>query len=481
MSDQVRVRFAPSPTGSMHVGNVRTAIYNWLYARSQGGKFLLRIEDTDPARSRQEWVDVILDGLRWLELDWDDEPVFQSQRMPVYRDMAERLLAQGSAYRCTCDPAELQAEREAAQRSGTGYLYDGRCRRWSSDEVAAKQGQPFTVRLKSDCEVIRYQDGVHGVIQVSGDELDDLVLLRRDGTPTYHFAVVVDDHEMGITHVLRGDDHISNTPKQLQIYQGFKWNPPQFSHLPLILGSDKKPLSKRHGAMSLEELREAGVLSHALLNYLALLGWYPGEDREIMSREELIRAFGIEGMSSHSAVFDPAKLEWLNGEHISQMAAMDIYHALEPFLNKASVREAVSHDQWLGAIDLLKSRARYLTDFLTRGEYLFRDPEHYEPKGVAKHWKPETGDRLQALATALTPMEGFEEAAIEDVVRSLAEELDVSAAKLIHPTRLALTGGTVSPGIFELMAFLGKDTVVRRLQRAVELVGQSQDNTGQDS
>ena len=465
----------------MHVGNVRTAIYNWLYARSQGGKFLLRIEDTDIARSRLEWVDVILDGLRWLGLDWDDEPVFQSQRMPVYRDMAERLLAQDSAYRCYCDPVELQAEREAAQRSGTGYLYDGRCRRRSRDEVAEKQGQPFNVRLKSDCEVIRYQDGVHGVVQVSGDELDDLVLLRRDGTPTYHFAVVVDDHEMGITHVLRGDDHISNTPKQLQIYQGFGWEPSQFSHLPLILGDDKKPLSKRHGAVSLEELRQAGVLPHALLNYLALLGWYPGEDREIMSRDELIQAFGMEGMSSHSAVFDPTKLEWLNGEHLSQMAAGDIYLALEPYLNGAFVREAISHEHWLGAIDLLKSRARYLTDFISRGEYMFRDPQQYESKGVAKYWKPETGDRLQALAGTLTAMEGFDETAIEDVVRSLAAGMGISAAKLIHPTRLALTGGTVSPGIFELMAFLGRDTVVRRLQRAVELIGQSQNNAGQDS
>jgi glutamyl-tRNA synthetase len=469
MPSKIRVRFAPSPTGSMHVGNVRTAIFNWLFARANHGEFLIRIEDTDPERSRPEWVDVILDGLEWLGLDWDSEPIFQSRRLSIYQEMANRLLHQGIAYRCFCHPKYLEAKRADAQKHGLAYRYEGTCRSLSTDDISTKSGQPYAIRLRSDCGVITYYDGVHGKIEVSGEELDDVVLLRRDGTPTYQFAVVVDDHDMGITHVLRGDDHISNTPKQIQIYIALKWEPPQFSHLPLILGPDKKPLAKRHGSVSLGELRSLGILPEALLNYLTLLGWSPGDDREILSRQELINAFSLKGISPKSAIFDQTKLEWLNGQYLSQLPPEVIYQHLNPFLTNI---QPTSQEQWLQAISLLKSRVRLLTDFTTKGQYLFHDPDTFDPAGISKYWKvQETAANLKELIEGLKSIESFEPVAIENAVRSVASRLGISASKLIHPTRLALTGTTVSPGLFELMAHLGRDTVLRRLDTAIQVLG----------
>jgi len=478
----VRVRFAPSPTGSMHVGNVRTAIFNWLFARANQGEFLLRIEDTDPERSRPQWVDVILDGLRWLGLDWDNEPIFQSQRLLRYREVAEHLLNQGITYRCFCHPEELETKRANAQKQGLAYRYDGTCQTLSSDEVTAKSGQSYAIRLRSDCGIITYQDGVHGRIDVSGEELDDIVLLRRDGTPTYQFAVVVDDHDLGITHVLRGDDHISNTPKQIQIYLALQWDPPQFSHLPLILGPDKKPLAKRHGSVSLDELRTLGILPEALLNYLALLGWSPGDDREILSKNELVKAFSLKGISPKSAIFDQTKLEWINGQYLSNLSPEAIYQQLLPFISHdfpPGIRgeeegggDSPSREQWLQAITLLKSRVHLLTDFSTKGHYLFRDPSTFDPAGISKYWKAqETASGIKELIEALKSVEPFEPVAIEDAVRSVASRLGISASKLIHPTRLALTGTTVSPGLFELMAHLGRDVVLRRLNTAIQILG----------
>ena len=390
-------------------------------------------------------------------------------------------LSQGIAYHCFCDPELLDAKRESARKQGLAYRYDGTCRLLSPEEVNAKHGLPYAVRIKSDCNAITYQDGVHGVIKVSGEELDDLVLLRRDGTPTYQFAVVVDDHNMGITHVLRGDDHISNTPKQIQIYLALHWDPPQFAHLPLILGPDKKPLAKRHGSVSLGELRRMGILPQALLNYLALLGWSPGDDREILSKEELVKAFSLQGISPRSAIFDQTKLEWVNGQYLSNLPS-DLIYRTSPAIDviRLSRRfpggnrkggESPSEDQWLQAISLLKSRVRLLTDFVTRGDYLFHNPVSYDPSGISKYWKPkETAAALQ-LIESLKPLESFEAQVIEDTVRSVASRLGISASKLIHPARLALTGTTVSPGLFELMAHLGHDTVLRRLNAAIQILG----------
>jgi glutamyl-tRNA synthetase len=450
----------------MHVGNVRTAIFNWLFARSDHGQFLLRIEDTDPERSRREWVDVILDGLRWLGIDWDGEPVYQSQRMETYREVAHQFLAQGIAYRCFCDPEELK------ERQKHTYRYDGRCRSLSPEDIEAKAGQPFAIRLRSTNDPIIYQDGVHGRIEVSGQELDDLVLLRRDQTPTYQFAVVIDDHDMGITHVIRGDDHISNTPKQIQIYRALDWEIPRFYHLPMILGPDRKPLAKRHGAASLGELRHKGFLPQAVLNYLSLLGWSPGDNREVLNQDALIAAFNLDRISTGSAIFDITKLEWLNWQYLSNMPAQEIYQHLQPFVTDLPM----SQGRWLPAIDMLKTRTRVLTDFLTKGGYLFADPESYDPNGVSKHWKhPDTSDRLRRLIEVLSRIEPFKEETIETEMRALAEDMGVSAAKLIHPTRLALTGFTVSPGLFELMAHLGRDTVLRRLKAAINYLANSKD------
>ena len=454
----------------MHVGNVRTAIYNWLFARANHGEFLLRIEDTDPERSRKEWVDVIPDGLRWLGLNWDNEPVFQSQRMPVYRELADRMLKEGIAYRCFCDPAELEARRLAAGKQEAAFRYDGRCRSLTLKEISSRKDQPFAVRLQSDSKPVSYIDGVHGPIQVSGDELDDLVILRRDRTPTYNFAVVVDDHDMKITHVFRGDDHISNTPKQIQIYRALGWNHPEFAHLPLILGPDRKPLSKRHGAVSLDELRARKILPQALFNYLALLGWSPGDDREIMTRDEMIAAFSVRNISASSAIFDPGKLQWMNGQHLAILSPDEIY-ALLHVLQERDLGFSPSKEQWISAISLLKSRPGLLLNISTQARYVFQDPDSYDAEGVSKQWKaPETDERLARLAETLTRVEPFVASTIETEMRTLVEQMGVSASKLIHPTRLALTGTTFSPGLFELMEHLGKVTVLRRLENAIRFI-----------
>jgi len=452
----------------MHVGNVRTAIYNWLFARANHGEFLLRIEDTDPERSRKEWVDVILEGLQWLGLNWDDEPVFQSQRMTVYRDLADRMLREGMAYRCFCDPAELEARRLAAGKQEFAFRYDGRCRILTPEEISSRNDQPFAIRLRSDSQPISYIDGVHGSIEVSGEGLDDLVILRRDKTPTYNFAVVVDDHDMGITYVFRGDDHISNTPKQIQIYRALGWNRPKFAHLPLILGPDRKPLSKRHGAVSLGELRARKILPQALFNYLALLGWSPGGDREVMTRDEMIAAFSVKNISASSAIFDPEKLQWMNGQHLSTLTPDEIYHHLHSF-EERDLGFFPSKEQWISAISLLRSRPGLLLNIAAQARYVFQDPDSYDAEGVSKHWKaPETASHLSRLAETLSTVEPFAASTIESEMRALAALMGISASKLIHPTRLALTGITFSPGLFESMEHLGKSTVLRRLENAIQ-------------
>jgi nondiscriminating glutamyl-tRNA synthetase len=474
MPDSVRVRFAPSPTGSMHVGNVRTAIYNWLFARANHGEFLLRIEDTDPERSKPEWVAVILDGLRWLGLDWDNEPVFQSQRMGVYRELAAKMLADGIAYRCFCSPEELEARRKAAGKSELAFRYDGHCRSLTPEQIEAREGDPFAIRLWSDSRPISYVDGVHGQIEVSGNELDDIIIMRQNHTPTYNFAVVVDDREMAISHVFRGDDHISNTPKQIQIYRALGWDHPRFAHLPLILGPDRKPLSKRHGAVSLGELRDQKILPQALLNYLALLGWSPGDDREVMTKTEMVAAFTLENISASSAIFDPDKLQWMNGQHLSAMSSEEIYGYIH-ISEEKELGFSPSKDKWISAINLLKTRPGLLLNISTQARYVFQDPETYDSEGVAKYWKaPETSSRLSRLAEILATVEPFVESKIEVEMRSLAQNLEISASILIHPTRLALTGTTFSPGLFELMAHLGKDIVLRRLINATRFLADHQ-------
>ncbi len=473
----VRVRFAPSPTGFLHLGGARTAIFNWLYARHHGGVFVLRIEDTDAQRSSDEVVRAILDGMAWLGMTPDEGPFFQTGNRPQHVADAQQLLAAGTAYRCFCEAGALSAEREAAEKAGGGYTYPRRCRaipRAESDARAAA-GAPFVVRLQVPAGVTAWDDGVHGPTSFPNDVLEDLILLRTDGTPTYNLAVVSDDIAMRITHVIRGDDHISNTPKQLLIYRGLGQTPPVFTHLPLIFGTDKKRLSKRHGATSVLDYREAGFLPEALFNFLALLGWNPGDDRQKMTRDELIAAFGLDGVGKSGAVFDAAKLEWLNGLYIAELPAEEFAAVARETLRSAGLwddaYEGERRDWFLRVLALIQPRAKTLAAIPVEGRFFFlpTDELDYDAEGVKKHLGAETiGPALRALALRFARLPGWTESLLEQELRLVAEECGLAGGKLIHPVRLAVTGRTASPGLFEVVALLGKELTLARIARLLD-------------
>ncbi len=469
----VRVRFAPSPTGYLHVGGARTALFNWLFARKEKGTFILRIEDTDVARSSDEMVQGILDALMWLGLEWDEGPYYQSQRLEIYRDHAHRLLQEGKAYPCFCSPELLEQERKQSQAEGKPYRYDRRCLKLSAEEKESKlkAGEPFAIRflIPENRGAIHFHDIVQGSLSFQADEIEDFVLLRSDGHPTYQLAVVVDDHDMGVTHVIRGADHISNTPKQILLYEAFGWPIPSFAHVPLILGPDKKRLSKRHGAVSVLQYREDGFLPEALLNHLILLGWYPPDGKEILTVDEMLARFQLEDINKANPVFDIKKLDWLNHEYLAHMDAHKIFTYLKPFLDEAGVlsRAESNLEHTLRCIDLLKTRMHRLTDFVRLGEAFFTDAYHFEMKAVKKRWKYEDVPTwLQELSIRFEKISEFTLESIEHTVRSYAEEKGIKPAHVIHAIRIALTGRSVGPGLFELMEVLGKNKVVERLSRA---------------
>ncbi|RKY73799.1 MAG: glutamate--tRNA ligase [Candidatus Latescibacterota bacterium] len=479
MSEQIRVRFAPSPTGYLHVGGARTALFNWLYARKYGGKFLLRIEDTDQQRNTPEALQAILDGLRWLGLQWDEPVVFQSKRLDIYREYCYRLLHQGKAYYCYCSAALLEKKRQQAQRQRKPWKYDGTCRNLSEEQKRRldAQGVPKSIRFRVPEGVTAFEDLVHGEVSFDNETIGDFVILRSDGQPVYQMAVVVDDALMKISLVLRGDDHLSNTPKQIMLYQALGFPIPQFAHVPQILGPDKKRLSKRHGATSVTQYQKDGFLPEAVVNFLALLGWSPGDNREKMSRQELIEAFSIQGISKKSAVFDEQKLLWLNGEYLRELSSEQLWQPVSKRLVEEGLIDKtllLEKKQWiLRIIDLLKERAKKLSDFVELGRYFFEDPSEYEEKGQRRHWKDEqTAQRLKMLAEELTCLDDFTARRIEEAVRDLARRLGIAAAQLIHPTRLAVSGRSFGPGLFELMEVLGKEAVIRRLRMAVQFLTQ---------
>ncbi|HKZ52657.1 MAG TPA: glutamate--tRNA ligase [Candidatus Acidoferrales bacterium] len=470
----VRVRFAPSPTGYLHVGGARTALFNWLFARQQGGVYVLRIEDTDIDRSRPELVEAVIEGLRWLGLDWDEGPYFQSQRLASYHALADRLLQAGHAYRCFCTPEELDERRQAAEKTGKPWKYDGRCRKLSTEEVAARQGQPHAVRFRvPETGAITFDDVVYGQLSVNYDEIEDFVLLRSDRLPTYHLGVVADDIDMRITHVIRGADHISNTPKQILIYEAVGVEPPVFAHVPLILGSDRTRLSKRHGATSVTAYRDDGFLPEAFRNFLALLGWSPGDDTELMRTEELIRRFSLANVSRTNASFDRAKLEWFNAEYLRSEPLEKILPHVENELRRSGLWQ----EAWCGAdkewfarvVDLLRPRARLLTDFSTWARSFFSDEFDYDAAAVRKFLKDERlGELLAQLREALAGVQNWTHDEIEKAVRGAAERTDVKAGLLINASRVALTGQAVAPPLFATMEVLGREKVVTRLQRLVD-------------
>ena len=458
----MKLRFAPSPTGFLHVGGARTAIFNLLHARRHGGTMLLRIEDTDVERSRQHHAEQIVSSLQWLGVEWDEGPIHQSDRLERYRERAEELVANGKAYRCYCTVEELDAERAAAERAGKQWRYSGRCR-----AVAVALDEPHVIRFAVPPGLIEFHDLIRGDMQFEGDLIDDFVLLRSDSNPTYHLSVVVDDIDMDITHVARGDDHLSNTPKHVVLFRAFGAAVPSFAHLPLILGSDKKRLSKRTGATSAEEYREMGIVPEALFNFLTLLGWSPGDNRELFTRDDAAQSFDLSDVNKAPAVFDPEKLIWMNGQYLMRMTAEQIYPHLLPFLGDGPR----PLDDVRTIIDLHKMRARTLRDLAEQMVFYFVDDAaiDYDGDAVKKHIKgDDLAARLSSLYDALASTEPFDVATSEAALRKLAEEQGVSAAKLIHPLRLALTGKGVSPPIFDVAVVLGKERSLSRLHRLIE-------------
>ncbi|MCF7809406.1 glutamate--tRNA ligase [bacterium] len=475
---EVRVRFAPSPTGDLHVGGVRTALFNYFFAKHYGGNYLLRIEDTDEKRSTPEAIKVILNGLEWLGISPDEEPVFQSKRINNHIAAANKLLENGSAYRCFCTPEEIAKRREAAPVDNKMYMYDRHCLKLSPEEIEAKlsNNESFAIRLKIPDGEVAFTDGVHGEIKVSCQEIDDLVLLRRNGTPTYMLAVVVDDADMKISHIIRGDDHISNTPKQILLYKALGFKHPEFAHLPLILGPDKKRLSKRHGAVSITSYNEEGYLVETMINYIGLLGWSPGDDRDFICRQELIDLFNISGIQSKGAVFDEKKLRWLNGQYIGNASYADHAEQLKLYAESAFENGIIDYipdsikieDAW----NLLHNRIYFLKDLFNDGNYMFKDPVSYDVKGTRKHFfnDDDVIKRLNVLIDDFNLLENFDIESIENVIRTRSDEWEVSAGKLIHPLRLACSGLTGGPGLFEMLEVLRKETVIRRLENAVKWI-----------
>ena len=475
----VRVRFAPSPTGHLHIGAARTALFNWLFARHKKGTFILRIEDTDVTRSSEEMSQGIIEGLKWLGLDWDEGPVFQSKRIETYREKAEELVAKRKAYYCYCLPEEIQKRKRQARDRGEYWEYDRRCLRLSQADKGRleEEGRPKAIRFLVPDGVTRFEDIVHGEIAVNNRNIEDFVLLRSDGLPTYHLSVVVDDLEQEISHVIRGDDHVSNTPKQILLYQAYESSLPEFAHLPLILGPDKKKLSKRHGVTSVLQFRKDGYLSLTLLNFLAQMSWSPGgEEEEIYSAEELVEKFSLEKVSKGSPVLDLVKLERLNNRLISGMDAAKLAPYVIEELKKSSLWDEslmMERKNWFyEMIELLKERSHVIKDFALRARPYLTDDIIYDPKGVEEFLSDEKLDELLAkLKEDFIRLEDFRAEEVERILRERAERENVKAALLIHALRMLVVGEPVSPGIFDVLELVGKEKTIQRMEKFKNIRG----------
>ena len=476
-----RLRFAPSPTGYLHVGGARTALFNWLYAKHNGGMFLLRIEDTDKLRSTDESTRAIFDGLEWLGLEWDEEVVYQGANLERHRADALRLLDSGAAYRCFCTPEELEERRRATVAGHETFKYDRRCDRLSPSEVEARvaRGDPFVVRFRIPEGETEWSDMVHERIAFPNKDLDDFVILRSNATPIYNLAVVSDDIAMGINVVMRGDDHISNTPKQILLYRALGAELPTFAHLPMIHGMDGKKLSKRHGATAVGDYQHQGLLPSAMLNFLALLGWSPGGDREVLTMPEMIELFSPAGLQKKAAIFDPKKLEWMNGQHLSLTPLTQLEPRVTPAILAAGLTDeatlAARKEWYFDLLDLLRVRARTIDDIVRQAGPYFLEHIDYDPEAVAKHWKNpgEAAEVLAAVADALSSAKSWDAEALEVALRSLSEKRGVAAGKLFQPLRVALTGLTVSPGIFEVLVAMGRMLSLARVADALAWLGNS--------
>jgi len=463
MSD-LRVRFAPSPTGYLHIGGARTALFNYLLARKEQGTFVLRIEDTDLVRSTQESVDAILQAMDWLGLSYDEGPFYQSERSELYKSKIDQLLAEGKAYRCFCTPEELEAKREAAQLNGTKPRYDGTCRNRSDQPEA-----PCVIRFKTPQEgATSFIDRIKGTISVDNAELDDLIIARTDGSPTYNFVVVIDDAEMGMTLVLRGDDHINNTVRQIPIYQALGYPVPEFGHVPMILGSDKKRLSKRHGATSVMAYQELGFLPEAMVNYLVRLGWSFG-DEEIFSMAELIEKFSLENVGRSAGVFNPEKLLWLNSHYIKEKTPEQLAELTAPFIEKLGLSIAGGPDL-ARVVKSLQERAKTLIELAEGAEFFYRATPDYNPDDCAKFITPAQQELFSRLQALFASADDFSAVPLKVAFSVLLEDLGLGFGKGAQPLRVAMTGSRGGPDLFELLEILGRERVLQRIDSALERI-----------
>jgi nondiscriminating glutamyl-tRNA synthetase len=474
---EIRVRIAPSPSGYLHVGTARTAIYNWLFARHNRGEFILRIEDTDIARSSQEMVDIILEGLQWLGLDWDEGPYYQSQRAELYQKYIEKIISDKKGYYCYCSPESLKQKREQAIAQKIAWKYDRTCLKLSQEEKEKldEQGVPKAVRLFIPEGATEFSDLVYGELKREHKDIDDLVIMRSDGRPTYNFACVADDLDMRISHVIRGNDHISNTFKQILIYQALEENPPIFAHLPLGLGEDRAKISKRKGAVSVTDYKENGFLPEAIFNFLALLGWSPKSEKEILTQQELIELFKLEDVNPSNPVFDVHKLEWMNGEYIRALPDEKLVELVIPFLLKENLITEedgkTKKELLVKIVSLLKERCKKLAEFAENGKYFFKFDYQYDPSSAKKQFSSlEVAERLQAVVNELSILDDFKKEKIEEKVRILSDHLSLKPALLIHPLRLAVSGISMGPGLFEILEVLGKEQTIERLDRAIQFI-----------
>ncbi|HOD78000.1 MAG TPA: glutamate--tRNA ligase [Syntrophorhabdus sp.] len=458
----IKTRFAPSPTGNLHIGGARTALFNYLYAKHTGGVFVLRIEDTDIERSKEEYTKDILEGLNWLGMYWDEGPHFQKERMDIYRQHAHRLLNEGKAYKCYCSTETLEEKRKAALREGRKPNYDRTCRDLTED----RKDQPFVIRFKSPVNgEVSFEDRIRGRITFKCEELDDLVILRTDNTPTYNFTVVVDDALMGITSIIRGDDHINNTPRQILIYEALNYETPEFAHVPLIHGKDKSRLSKRHGATSLLEYRNDGFLPEALMNYLARLGWAHG-DQEVFSREDLIEKFDLGKVGKSPSIFDMDKLLWLNGHYLKTMPEGDIAARLEPFIENRGIK-VTDKNKLIPVVINLRDRAKTLREMAEMAAFFFTDDFPYDENAKNKFLTVSTKPILERFLNEFTSVSSFDENEQRKLFETMAQDGGKKLVEVIQPVRVALCGRTVSPGIFEVVSILGRDSVVKRIKKAI--------------
>lgn len=471
----VKVRFAPAPTGYLHIGGARTALFNWLFAKQHNGKFILRIEDTDVKRSTPESVTAILESLNWLGLNWDEGPYFQSERVEIYQEYAAKLLQNDNAYYCYCQQEELEVMRKKALEVGKEPGYDGRCRNLSlaqQKEYKSSNRKP-TLRFKTPPGITKLNDLIRGNLSFDNALLGDFIIVRSDGNPTYNFACSIDDALMEISHVIRGEDHISNTPRQILLYQALEFAIPQFAHLPLILAVDRTPLSKRHGDVDIQHYRQEGYLPEALVNYLALLGWSTSDSQQIISKEELISKFSLDRVSKNPAVFDLEKLRWLNGEYIRKL---DLDTLTEFLKRMQNAKCRMQNGEWKEIIKLFQERIKILSDFQKQAEFFFIETSQlkYQPEAIEQVlMKDGVGEILEQTKAKLSALNSFDPVSVEKGIRELADQLKIKAAAIIHPLRVTLTGRTASPGIFEIVSLLGKKKVLERLSAGLKIIYQN--------